>query len=33
MNYGEWTWEDTVIGLIFAVAVAIWTLGTVWGWW
>jgi hypothetical protein len=33
MNYGKWTWEDTIIGLVFAAAVAAWTLGTVWGWW
>ena len=33
MNYGKWTWEDTTIFLVFAAAVATWTLGTVWGWW
>lgn len=33
MNYGKWTWEDKIIALLFAVAVATWTLGTIWGWW
>jgi hypothetical protein len=33
MNYGKWTWEDTIIALLFTAAVATWTLGTIWGWW
>lgn len=33
MDYGKWTWEDTVIGIIFAVMILIWTAGTVEGWW
>jgi Co/Zn/Cd efflux system component len=33
MNYGKWTWEDTIIAVLFAAVVATWTLGTIWGWW
>ena len=33
MNYGRWTWEDTVIGIIFAVMILTWTAGTIKGWW
>ena len=33
MNYGKWTWEDTIIAVIFTAAVATWTLGTMKGWW
>ena len=32
MNYGKWTWEDTIIAVLFAAAVATWTLGTIKGW-
>jgi hypothetical protein len=33
MNYGKWTWEDTIIAVLFATVVATWTLGTIKGWW
>ena len=31
MNYGKWTWEDTIILAIVAVMVATWTTLVIWG--
>jgi hypothetical protein len=33
MDYGKFTWEDVVIGIIFAVMIVTWTAGTIKGWW
>lgn len=33
MRYGKWTWEDVIIGIAFAGAVLVWTIGSVKGYW